>query len=175
MNDGDLVLIDFGAEYGNYAADCSRTIPVNGRFTKRQRECYDAVLRVFNKALKLVIPGTTIDGIHKKVCRIMEKEMTGLGLLTKADIENQDKDNPLFLRYFMHGTSHFMGLDVHDVGHKQTVLQKGMVITCEPGLYIKDEGIGIRIENDILVDDEPVDLMKHIPVNPDEIEELMKR
>jgi Xaa-Pro aminopeptidase len=105
----------------------------------------------------------------------MEKEMTGLGLLTKADIENQDKDNPLFLRYFMHGTSHFMGLDVHDVGHKQTVLQKGMVITCEPGLYIKDEGIGIRIENDILVDDEPVDLMKHIPVNPDEIEELMKR
>jgi len=174
MNDGDLVLIDFGAEYGNYAADCSRTIPVNGEFTPRQRQCYEAVLRVFQQAVQLMIPGTTIDELHKKVCKLMETEMTGLGLFTTEDIDKQDKDSPLFFKYFMHGTSHFMGLDVHDVGHRQIVIEKGMVLTCEPGLYIKNEGIGIRIENDILVDNQPVDLMSHIPVNPDDIEKLMK-
>lgn len=104
----------------------------------------------------------------------METEMTGLGLFTTEDIDKQDKDSPLFFKYFMHGTSHFMGLDVHDVGHRQIVIEKGMVLTCEPGLYIKNEGIGIRIENDILVDNQPVDLMSHIPVNPDDIEKLMK-
>ncbi|MCX6258748.1 MAG: aminopeptidase P N-terminal domain-containing protein [Bacteroidia bacterium] len=174
MNDGDLVLIDFGAEYGNYAADCSRTIPVNGTYSARQRQCYEAVLRVFRQAVKLFVPGTTIDELHKKVCRLMEQEMIGLGLFTAADLEKQDINSPLFFRYFMHGTTHFMGLDVHDVGHRQVIFKKGMVLTCEPGLYIKDEGIGIRLENDILVDDQPVDLMSHIPIEPDEIEQLMK-
>lgn len=172
LEDGQLLLLDFGAEYANYAGDCSRTIPVNGKFTPRQRQVYEAVLRVLRQATKMLVPGTTIDNYHAAVCRIMEKELIVLGLITQDDIENQ-KDKPAYFRFYMHGTSHFIGLDVHDVGTKQTPLQKGMVLSCEPGIYIVDEGFGIRLENDIVVDDEPIDLMAHIPIEPDEIEALM--
>lgn len=175
LEDGQLLLLDFGAEYANYAGDCSRTIPINGKFTPRQREVYEAVLRVLRQAIKMLVPGTTIDTYHAAVCRIMEKELIGLGLITQADIDNQPKDKPAFFKFYMHGTSHFIGLDVHDVGTRQTFLQKGMVLSCEPAIYIVDEGFGIRLENDIVVDHEPIDLMAHIPIEPDEIEALMAR
>ncbi|MBN2173921.1 MAG: aminopeptidase P N-terminal domain-containing protein [Bacteroidales bacterium] len=171
--DGDLVLMDFGAEVGNYAADCSRTIPVNGKFTDRQKACYEAVLRVQKEAMKLYVPGNSCNDINKAVWKMMEKEMIVLGLFTENEVKKQNPDNPLYTKYLMHGVAHFIGLDVHDVGSKYQKLEKGMVITCEPGLYIKEEGIGIRIENDILVDNIPVDLMAHIPREIDEIEELM--
>lgn len=171
--DGDLLLLDFGAEYAYYAADCSRTIPINGRFTPRQKACYQAVLDVFKKAHALYIPGNTIDDINLEVNKMMESKMIELGLFTKEDVKNQDKLNPIFTQYFMHGTAHFIGLDVHDVGSKQTKLEKGMVLTCEPGLYIKDENIGIRIETDILVDDVPIDLMADFPIEIEEIENFM--
>ncbi|KAF0199279.1 MAG: Xaa-Pro aminopeptidase [Bacteroidetes bacterium] len=173
--DGDLLLLDFGAEYANYAGDCSRTIPVNGKFTPRQRQVYEAVLRVLRKASRMLVPGTTIDKYHAEVCKIVEKELIGLGLFTEEDVLNQDPASPLFFKYYMHGTSHFMGLDVHDVGTKQQTLAKGMVLSCEPAIYIPEEGIGIRLENDIVVDDEPLDLMVHIPIEPDEIEALMRK
>jgi len=173
--DGDLLLMDFGAEYANYSADMSRTIPVNGRFSERQKECYNAVLRVFKKTKELYIKGNSINTINGKVNALMEAEMIGLGLFTEDDVKNQDPKNPLFKKYFMHGTSHFLGLDVHDVGMKEESFKPGMVLTCEPGLYIREESIGIRIENDILITDrEPVDLMENIPIEVDEIEELMK-
>lgn len=172
---GDLLLLDFGAEYANYAGDCSRTIPVSGKFTPRQRQVYEAVLRILRKASLMLLPGTTIDKYHAEVCKLMEAELIDLGLFTRADVNAQDPDNPLFFKYYMHGTSHFMGLDVHDVGSRQHPLQKGMVLSCEPGIYIAEEGFGIRLENDILVDDEPVDLMAHIPIEPDDIEALMSR
>ncbi len=173
--DGDLVLFDFGAEYANYSADMSRTIPVNGNFTTRQKDCYNAVLYVFKQAKKLYIPGNTINKINNEVNKMMELEMIKLGLFTKNDIQNQDKENPLFKKYFMHGTAHFLGLDVHDVGDKNEVLKASMVLTCEPGLYIPEENIGIRIENDILVtNNTPIDLMENIPIEIEEIENLMK-
>ena len=172
--DGDLLLLDFGAEYANYAADCSRTIPINGKFTPRQAACYKAVLDVYKEAHKLYIPGNTIDEINSKVNKMMEAKMIDLGLFTKEEVKNQDKMNPLYTKYFMHGTAHFIGLDVHDVGSKQTVFKEGMVLTCEPGIYIEDEGIGIRIETDIIVGNKPVDLMKDFPVEIMEIERLMK-
>jgi len=168
--DGDLLLMDFGAEYGNYAADCTRTIPVGGKFTERQKTCYKAVLRVQKEAIKLYTPGNTIDKVNKAVFEMMEKEMIGLGLFSNEDVKNQNPDSP---KYLMHGIAHFIGLDVHDVGGKYEPFKKGMALTCEPGLYIKEEGIGIRIENDIMVDDEPVDLMADIPREVEEIEDLM--
>jgi Xaa-Pro aminopeptidase len=173
--DGDLMLLDIGAEYSNYAADCSRTIPVNGKFTERQKQCYEAVLRVQKEAIKLYVPGNTIDIINKAVWKMMEKEMIGLGLFTKEEVKNQNPDQPLYSQYLMHGVAHFIGLDVHDVGGKYEKFETGMVLTCEPGIYIKEERIGIRIENDIVVGDTPVDLMAEIPREVDEIEELMKR
>lgn len=171
--DGDLLTIDFGAEYANYSSDCTRTIPINGKFSQRQKDVYNAVLRTMRKAATMLVPGTTIDKYHKEVCKIIEKEMIGLGLFTEEDVKNQDPNNPLFFKYYMHNTSHFMGLDVHDVGTRQHVFKKGMILSCEPGIYIPEEGIGIRIENDILVDDVPVDMMKNIPVEVEEIEEIM--
>jgi Xaa-Pro aminopeptidase len=173
---GDLLLLDFGAEYGNYAADCSRTIPVSGRFTPRQREIYEANLRVFRKAKALIKPGTTIDKINKEVGRIWEEEHVGLGLYSTRDIQQQSGEEPLYMKYMMHGVSHFLGLDVHDVGSKQEVLKPGMVLTCEPGIYIPAEKTGIRLENDILVTEEGnVDLMEYIPIDSEEIEDLMQR
>ena len=175
-NSGDLLLLDFGAEYANYAADLSRTIPVNGKFTKRQKECYNAVLSVMKRAQKLIVPGTTIDKINAEVVKMMEKEMIKLGLFTEKDVKNQDPSSPLYFKYYMHGNSHFIGLNVHDVGLKQDVIKPGMILSCEPGLYVKEEGFGIRIENDILVTQKgPVDLMKDIPVEVEEIERWMKK
>jgi len=173
--DGDLLLMDFGAEYANYAADITRTIPVNGRFSARQKECYEAVLRVHDKAIGLLMPGTTIDAINKEVNGMMEKEMIGLGLFTKEAVGKQDPGKPLFRKYFMHGTSHHIGLDVHDAGSKYDSLLPGMVLSCEPGLYIREENTGIRIENDILItENKPVNLTEHIPVTVADIESLMK-
>ncbi|HOY31802.1 MAG TPA: aminopeptidase P N-terminal domain-containing protein [Bacteroidales bacterium] len=172
---GDLVLFDIGAEYGNYAADLTRTIPADGHFSKRQKDCYNAVLNVQKKAKQLIVPGTTIEKINKAVTKLMETEMIKLGLFTAQDVKNQDPDNPLYFKYYMHGNSHFIGLDVHDVGTRQMELKPGMVLSCEPGLYIKEENIGIRIENDILVTAKgPYDLMKNIPVEANDIEKLMK-
>ena len=158
--DGELVLFDFGAEYANYAADLSRTIPVNGKFTKRQQEIYDAVLDVQQKAIKLYVPGNTINNINKEVEKMIEEKLILLGLFSAEDVKKQDKENPLFKKYYMHGVSHFLGLDVHDVGAKDVVFKENMVLTCEPGIYIEEEGIGVRIENDILVANPPIDLMK---------------
>ena len=171
----NLVLIDFGAEYANYSSDCSRTIPINGKFTKRQKDIYNAVLRVQKKAIKLFIPGNSINKVNEQTARWMEKELINLGLISNSDIKNQDPKSPAYKEYFMHGTSHFMGLDVHDVGDKNIKFEKGMILTCEPGIYIKKEKIGVRLENDILVDEEPFDLMRFIPIEIDEIESLIKQ
>lgn len=173
--EGDLLLFDFGAEYANYSADMSRTIPVNGKFTPRQRACYEAVLRVQRELIEMYVPGNTITKINKKADELMEQEMIGLGLFTLTEVLEQDPKSPLFKKYFMHGTAHFLGLDVHDVGPKDAILAPGMVLTCEPGIYIEEENIGIRLENDILVTEgDPIDLMANIPIEVDEIEELMK-
>ena len=173
--DGDLLLMDFGAEYANYIADCTRTIPVNGRFSSRQRQCYEAVLRVMKQATSFFVPGNSSDFVTRETHKLMEKEMIGLGLFSQEQVDRQDPDKPLYFKYLMHGVCHPIGLDVHDVGSKYATFKKGMVLTLEPGLYIPEEGIGIRIEDDILVDDKPVDLMASIPREPDEIEALMLR
>jgi len=173
LKDGDLLLLDFGANYGNYASDCSRTIPVNGKFTTRQKQCYNAVLDVLKAAKKILIPGATIEKTNKQIALMMEQKMIELGLFSADDVKNNSGSTPLYFKYYMHGASHFMGLDVHDVGLRTMTLKKGMVLTCEPGIYIQEEGIGIRIENDIMVDDEPIDLMTEIPFEADEIEKLM--
>jgi Xaa-Pro aminopeptidase len=173
-NDGDLLLMDVGAEYGNYAADMTRTIPVNGKFSPRQRQVYDAVLRILKAATAMLKPGTTIEKWHAEVCKLMEKELISLGLITDEDLKNQTADSPAYFRYYMHGTGHFLGLDVHDVGSRQVVFESGMVMTCEPAIYIPEERIGIRLENDIMVAEEPINLMSAIPVEPDEIERLMR-
>lgn len=174
--DGDVILMDFGCEYGGYTSDLSRSIPVNGRFTKRQREVYDAVLRVKDEATNMLRPGTMLNEYHKEVGRIMESELIGLGLLDKTDVKQQDPEKPLYKKYFMHGTSHFLGLDVHDVGLWTEPIAEGMVFTCEPGIYIREEKLGIRLENDILVTkDGPLDLFAEIPVQAEAVEELMQR
>ena len=174
--DGDLVLMDFGAEYANYASDLTRTIPVNGKFTPRQKEIYNAVLRIQKTAAQMLTPGNTFETYNKNVGLITEKELIDLGLLDAKAIKNQSPDEPLYENYFMHGASHHLGLDVHDLGSKYRKFEEGMVFTCEPGIYIKAEGIGIRLENDILVTKEgPVDLMENIPIEADEIESLMKK
>lgn len=171
---GDLILLDFGAEYANYAADLTRVIPTSGQFSARQREVYDAVLRVLKASKQLLVPGTTLEEYHKEVGRLMESELIGLQLLNKKEVAKQSSDRPLYKQYFMHGTSHHLGLNVHDLSNRYDPIQAGMVFTCEPAIYIREERIGIRLENDILVtDDGPIDLMKHIPIEADEIEELM--
>jgi Xaa-Pro aminopeptidase len=172
--DGDVILMDFGCEYGGYASDLTRCLPVNGRFTDRQRAVYNAVLRVKNEATALLRPGTMLAEYHKEVGRIMESELIGLGLLDKTDVKNQDPEKPLYKKYFMHGTSHFLGLDVHDVGLWNEPIAEGMVFTVEPGIYIREEKLGIRLENDVLVTSgAPDDLFKDIPVEAEEVEELM--
>jgi Xaa-Pro aminopeptidase len=174
--DGEVILLDFGAEYANYAADLTRCIPVNGKFTKRQKDVYNAVLRVMRAATAMLVVGNTIPKYHEEVGRIMEHELIGLGLLKASDVAKQDSKLPLYKKYFMHGTSHFLGLDVHDIGNRYLPMQAGMVFTCEPGIYIPEEGLGIRLENDILITEKgPIDLMANIPVEVDEIEELMSK
>ena len=171
---GDVILMDFAAEYANYASDMTRCIPVSGKFTERQKEVYNAVLRVMRAATKMLLPGTLLHEYQKKVGLLMEKELLSLGLITQDDIDNQSLDHPVYKKFFMHGTSHFLGLDVHDVGFFTKPIRAGMVFTCEPGIYIPEENLGIRIENDILVtEDGPVDLMANIPIEADEIEALM--
>ena len=172
--DGDMVLMDFGAEYANYASDFTRTVPVNGRFSQRQKAVYNSVLHVMKEAIKMLTPGTMFKEYNKEVGRIMELELIKLGLLDKHDVQKQDGEKPLYKKYFMHGTSHYLGLDVHDVGYLEWAMKEGMVFTCEPGIYIQEEGLGIRLENDILVRaNGPDDLMKNIPIEAEEIEELM--
>lgn len=173
---GDLLLLDFGAEYGNYAADCSRTIPVDGHFSNRQKDLYKAVYSVFTVARDLLKPGITIKSFNDEVNKMWQEEHLRLGLYSKKDLKNQEPREPLRAKYYPHGTAHFIGLDVHDVGFKHTELAPGMVLTCEPGIYIDSEGIGIRLENDILITaDGNEDLMKTIPMDIEEIEEGMKR
>lgn len=173
-NDGDVILFDFGAEYANYNADMSRSVPVNGRFTKRQRDVYDAVLRVMREATKMIIAGTVWNEYHDEVGKIMTSELIGLGLLDKHDVEKQNPDAPLYKKYFMHGTSHHLGLDVHDFASRYKAFEVGNILTCEPGIYIAEEGLGIRIENNILITESGNrDLMANIPVEAGHIEEIM--
>ncbi len=172
--DGDILLMDFGAEYANYAADLTRAIPVNGQFTQRQRAVYNSTLKVMEEATQMLVPGTTLEEYHKEVGKLMESELLQLNLLDKTDIKNQNKDYPAYKKYFMHGTSHHLGLDVHDLSYRYDPIQAGMVFTVEPGIYIPDEHLGIRLENDILVTDNgPYDLMENIPLQAEAIEEIM--
>ena len=173
--DGDVILLDVGAEYANYASDLTRCIPVNGRFTTRQKEVYNAVLHVKKSAEKLLVPGTIMADYQKEVGRIMEGQLLNLGLISQLDITNQNPEWPAYKKYFMHGTSHFMGLDTHDVGLWNEPIKAGMVFTCEPGIYIPEEGLGIRLEDDLVVQESgaPFNLMKDIPLEAEEIETLM--
>ena len=172
--DGDILLMDFGAEYANYASDLTRTIPVNGKFSERQKAVYNSVLHVMKEATKMLSPGTKFKEYNAEIGRIMELELIKLGLLDKHDVQKQDPLKPLYKKYFMHGTSHYLGLDVHDVGDFDWSMKEGMVFTCEPGIYILEEELGIRLENDILVTaNGPDDLMKNIPIEIEEIEVLM--
>lgn len=175
--DGDLLLVDCGVDYANYASDMTRVIPVNGKFTQRQKDVYNAVLRVMRAASKLLVPGTMLMDYHKIVGKeLMEKELVDLGLLTMDDVKNEDPNWPAYKKYFMHGTSHFLGIDVHDVGMRYEPMQAGNLFTCEPGIYIKEEGIGIRIENNLLITETgQLDLMDEIGmlIEVDEIEAFM--
>ena len=172
--DGELVLLDVGAEYANYNADMTRTIPVNGKFTKRQLDVYNAVLNVMRQASKLLVTGTIWNEYHDEVGKIMTSELISLGLLSKHDVEKQDPDSPLYKKYFMHGTSHHLGLDVHDFASRYKPFEPGNILTCEPGIYIPEEGLAVRIENDILITNTGnIDLMADIPVEAAHIEEIM--
>ncbi|WKN32192.1 aminopeptidase P family protein [Porifericola rhodea] len=173
---GDLLLMDVGAEYANYNADMTRTIPVSGKFTSRQREVYNAVLRVQREAMKLLRPGNVIREYQREVEKLMESELIGLGLLDRQDVKNQNPKQPLLKKYFMHGTSHHLGLDVHDVGNVYRNFEPGMVFTVEPGIYIREEGIGIRLENNVVIREDGIeDLMSNIPIEAEEIEDLMNQ
>lgn len=176
LRDGDLLLMDVGAEYANYNADMTRTIPVNGRFTKRQRQVYDAVLRVKTFATEQLKPGNSIPEYHKAVGDVMSDELVELGLLDREDIQKQNPDWPAYKKYFMHGTSHHLGLDVHDVASVYAKFKPGMVFTVEPGIYIREEGIGIRLEDNILITENGhKNLMRNIPIHAEEIEDLMNK
>lgn len=173
--DGDVILMDFGAEYANYASDMTRCVPVNGQFTERQRAVYQSVLNVKKGAEKLLVPGTFMHEYHKEVGHLMESELLSLGLIDKTDIKNQNADWPAYKKYFMHGTSHFIGLDTHDLGSWTEPIKTGMVFTCEPGIYIPEEGLGIRLEDDLVVQKSgnPFNLMANIPIEANDIEDLM--
>ena len=173
--DGDILLLDFGADYANYASDLTRTIPVSGKYSPRQKEVYNATLKVMKEAMSMLRPGITLDNYNKEVGKVMESALIDIKLLDKKDVANQDKRQPLYKKYFMHGTSHFIGLDVHDIGDRYAPIKEGMAFTCEPGIYIPNEGIGVRIENDLIVGkNSNIDLMKNIPIEADEIETLMQ-
>ena len=175
--DGDMLLLDVGAEYANYSSDMTRTIPVNGRFNDRQKAVYNAVLRVKNEATKMLTPGILWAEYQKEVGKMMSSELIGLGLIDKADVKYENPDWPAYKKYFMHGTSHHMGLDTHDYGALKTPMKAGMVFTVEPGIYIPEEKMGIRIEDDVVVQKtgEPFNLMRNIPIEIEEIEELMNK
>lgn len=173
--DGDLILFDVAAEYANYSSDLSRTIPVNGRFTDRQKAVYNAVLRVKNEATKMLVPGTLWKQYHLEVGKIMTSELLGLGLIDKADVQNENPDWPAYKKYFMHGTSHHLGLDTHDYGLLVQPMEANMVFTVEPGIYVPAEGFGIRLEDNVVIQPsgEPFNLMRNIPIEAEEIESLM--
>ncbi|MFN5637506.1 MAG: aminopeptidase P family protein [Flavobacteriales bacterium] len=174
---GDVILLDVGAEYANYSSDLTRCIPVNGRFTSRQKAVYNAVLHVKKEATKLLVPGTIMAEYHKQVGALMEEQLVNLGLISLEDIKNQDAAWPAYKKYFMHGTSHFLGLDTHDVGLWHEPIQANMVFTVEPGIYIPAEGLGIRLEDDVVVQPNgaPHNLMRNIPIEAEAIEEIMNR
>lgn len=172
---GDLILMDVGAEYANYSSDLTRTIPVSGKFTDRQKTVYNAVNRVKNDATKLLVPGTLWAEYHVEVGKLMTSELLGLGLIDKADVQNENPDWPAYKKYFMHGTSHHIGLDTHDYGLLHEPMQANQVFTVEPGIYIPDEGFGIRLEDDVVVQETgaPFNLMRNIPIEAEEIEDIM--
>ena len=174
-NDGDLILLDVGAEYANYSSDMTRTIPVNGRYSKRQKEVYNAVNRVKINATNMLIPGTIWADYHVEVGKLMTSELLGLGLIDTADVQNEDPNWPAYKKYFMHGTSHHMGLDTHDYGLLWEPMETNMVFTVEPGIYIPEEGFGIRLEDDVVIQEKgaPLNLMKNIPIAVEEIEDIM--
>ncbi|RKR85665.1 Xaa-Pro aminopeptidase [Mucilaginibacter gracilis] len=172
--DGDMILFDFGAEYANYNADMSRSVPVNGRFTKRQRDVYNAVLHVMREATKMIVAGAVWNEYHDEVGKVMTGELLKLGLLDRHDVEKQNPAMPAYKKYFMHGTSHHLGLDVHDFAGRYDRFSVGNILTCEPGIYIPAEGLGIRLENNILITPNGNrDLMAAIPIEADHIEEIM--
>lgn len=172
---GDLLLMDVGAEYANYSSDMTRTIPVSGRFTDRQKAVYQAVLRVKEEATKMLRPGVLWHEFHREVGKVMTAELLQLGLLDKADVANESKESPAYKKYFMHGTSHHLGLNTHDYGVLKTPMKANMVFTVEPGIYIPEEGFGVRLEDDVVLQEKgaPVNLMANIPVEAEEIEDLM--
>lgn len=175
-NSGELVLLDVAAGYGGYMSDLTRTIPVSGRFTRRQKEVYNAVLRTFRKLISGMTPGKTIFDLRKEAEGIVEKECVDLGLLTPAQIRKQDPDNPAVRKYFMHGVSHPIGLDVHDVLTLSDTIEPGWVLTCEPGIYIAEEGFGVRLENTVWITENGTeDLMQSVPIEAGEIEDLMQK
>lgn len=174
--DGELVLMDFGASYGGYAADLTRTVPVNGKFTARQREVYNACLHLHNYAKSLLAPGITIADYTERVGEEATRQFVKIGLLTESDVRNQDRENPAYRKYLYHGISHHLGLDVHDLGTRTEPIAVGMLFTVEPGIYIEEEQMGIRIENNVWITETGNDdLMKKLPITADEIESWMKR
>ena len=174
-NPGDLILLDIAAEYANYSSDMTRMIPVSGKFSTRQKQVYNAVLKVKNEATKMLVPGTLWKQYHVEVGKLMTSELLYLGLIDKADVQNENPDWPAYKKYFMHGTSHHLGLDTHDYGLLHEPMKANMVFTVEPGIYIPAEGFGIRLEDNVVVQNsgEPINLMKNIPIEVDEIESLM--
>jgi Xaa-Pro aminopeptidase len=172
---GDLVLLDVAAEYGNYSADLTRTLPVSGNFTDRQKAVYNAVLRVKKKATKLLVPGTLWKEFHVEVGELMTSELLDLGLLDTADVQNQNPEKPAYKKYFMHGTAHHLGLNTHDYGLLHLPMEANMVFTVEPGIYIPEEGFGVRLEDDVVIQKsgDPLNLMEDIPIEIEEIEDLM--
>lgn len=173
---GDLLLLDVAAEYANYNSDLTRTIPVSGKFTRRQKEVYNAVLRIHRQAMKLLRPNVVYFDYQKEIEKLMEAELLKLKLIDKTDIKKQSPDNPAFRKYFYHGTSHMLGLDVHDVGNMHDQVQVGSVWTIEPGIYIKEEKFGIRLENNVVIGkNKNHDLMSNIPIEAEEIEEIMNQ
>jgi len=172
---GDLLLIDMGAELYHYTSDISRVLPVSGKFNPRQKKIYNTVLNVLKRAEKLLVTGKTIITANAEVAAIIEEELINLGILKLKDVKKQNPDSPLYKKYYPHGVSHFLGMDAHDIGHRYIPLKPGMIVTCEPGIYIFEEQIGIRLENDILITEKgPVNLSKNIPIEIDEIESIMK-
>lgn len=174
---GDLLLMDVAAEYANYSSDLTRTIPVSGRFTQRQKDVYNAVLRVKNYATSLLKPGLLFKDYNEAIGEIMTKELMDLGLLSASDVQNQTEEKPAYKKYFMHGTSHFLGLDTHDYGDTTLPMQAYMVLTVEPGIYIPEEKMGIRLEDNVVIQEngEPINLMANIPIEVEEIEDLMNQ
>jgi Xaa-Pro aminopeptidase len=174
--DGDLILMDVGAEYANYDSDMTRCIPVNGKFTERQKEIYSAVLRVKKKCEAILRPGITLGDYHKRVGEFMTQELLQLGLITQKDVDEADEDWPAYKKYFMHGTSHYIGIDTHDVGTWSDPIPEGSVFTIEPGIYIPEESLGIRLEDDYVVHkDGLTNLMSDIPIEIEDIEAAMAK